>query len=60
LRSSGSEDYSSWKRRWRDEQCQFVYKVIDGGKAMELMLKYYDLIEQLIWIGGLFDWMIVG
>jgi hypothetical protein len=37
-----------------------VYKVIDGGKAMEVILEYYDLIEQLIWIGGLFDWMIVG
>jgi hypothetical protein len=27
------------------------------------MLKYYDLIEQLIWFGDLFDWrdwMIVG
>jgi hypothetical protein len=23
---------------------------------MELMLKYYDLIEQLIWFGDLFDW----
>jgi hypothetical protein len=60
LRSGSSEDYLSWIRRWRDKQCQFVYRVIDGRKMMELMLEYYDLIEQLIWIGGLFAWMIVG
>jgi hypothetical protein len=27
---------------------------------MELMLEYYDLIEQLIQIGDLFDWVVVG
>jgi hypothetical protein len=47
-----------FKRRWRDKQCQFVYEVIDGRKVMELMLEHYDLIEQLIWIGGLFDLMV--
>jgi hypothetical protein len=36
------------KMERQTKQCQFVYEVIDGGEMMELMLEYYDLIEQLI------------
>jgi hypothetical protein len=52
--------HAGWSAKKMERQTVLIfYEVIDGGKAMQLMMEYYDLIQQLIQIGGLFDWMIV-